>query len=230
MIKINSNLEEVVSSIIGRLKSIIDISGPTYDKMIRTSSFDVLPHVKKRIHVEGKKSDGNNIGTYSNSYIKYRAKNKRGKDNKVILSFSRQMENDFSVVEGNDNKYGLGFKNKFNAEKANWLQNGRSAHSVKEHVRVVGRKSNKFLEKKYDSIVKIQEEISDNTNDTVRLSKLNKRLNSLKKQYEKAQGNSIKVKAHQRKGWKGYGEIYKLSDKEVDVVKNSMQFFIKNLL
>lgn len=45
----------------------------------------------------------------------------RSGDTKVILSLTRQMESDFSVVAEND-KYGLGFKNDHNFDKATWVE------------------------------------------------------------------------------------------------------------
>ena len=124
--------------------------------------------VRNRIHVEGKKADGSQIGTYSSSYLKLRSGNyansqkyskgakagqlknagtytdrtirlnkktgvftgeekvgterinyNRGSDPKVILSLTRQMEQDFVPI-AEDNLYGLGFNNKDNLDKAEW--------------------------------------------------------------------------------------------------------------
>lgn len=185
MIKITSNLNDVISNIVGRMISLQLQDGPTVDKMVRTAAFDVLPRIKKRIHVDGLNSKEEKIGTYSNSYINYRKKNKRGSSTKVIFSLTRQMENDFSVIAGRGGSYGLGFKNKLNYDKSEWLQKGSKPHTVKEHIRIVGKKS---------------------------------------------QIKEIKVKSHTRKGTKGFGVVYKPTEKEVEVIKNSMEFFVKKLL
>lgn len=185
MIAYSSNLSSVVSTILGRLKSLQLQDGPTVDKMVRTAAFDVIPKIKKRIHVDGLNSDEQQIGTYSNSYIKYRQKNKRGGSSKVIFSLTRQMENDFGIVSGKGNSYGLGFKNELNANKAKWLQEGSKPSRVKEHTRVIGKKKER---------------------------------------------REIKVKAHERKGTKGFGVVYELTKKEKEGINYSMEFFIKNLL
>jgi hypothetical protein len=49
-----------------------------------------------------------------------RKRNKRGNDTKVIVSLTRQLENDWSVME-TPKGYGLGFTNSFNAEKLRWV-------------------------------------------------------------------------------------------------------------
>ena len=90
--------------------------------MLRAVSLSMLPIVHDRIHIEGKAADGAGIGTYSKTYLKYtRPKNNRSNDPKVILSLTRQMENDFSVV-ATSGKYGLGFKNDLNFDKATWAE------------------------------------------------------------------------------------------------------------
>ena len=97
--------------------------------------------VKHRVHVEGKASDGSQIGTYSESYMKVRTNNfkskaivrgknkgnprtvyKRGADTKIILSLTRQMEKDFDATKPIPitNGYGIGYSNSHNYEKARW--------------------------------------------------------------------------------------------------------------
>lgn len=80
--------------------------------------------LRHRIHVEGKRADGSAIGTYQNSYMREREKNKRGNSRKMIYSLTRQMEQDFSPVAEGDT-YGLGFNNTHNFDKANWLEEAR---------------------------------------------------------------------------------------------------------
>jgi hypothetical protein len=80
--------------------------------------------LRHRIHVEGKKANGSDIGTYSLSYLRVRVKNKRGSSTKMIWSLTRQMEQDFVPIAQSD-LYGLGFNNSWNFDKAAWLEAGR---------------------------------------------------------------------------------------------------------
>lgn len=80
--------------------------------------------VRYRIHVEGNRADGGDIGQYKNSYMRVREKNNRGSDKKMIYSLTRQMEQDFVPVAEND-QYGLGFNNEHNFDKATWLEEKR---------------------------------------------------------------------------------------------------------
>lgn len=92
---------------------------PNY--LLRPVAIEVLPMMTERIHRKGQASDGSQIGTYSNSYLKQREKNNRGKDTKVIVSLTRQLENNWSVLE-TTNGYGIGFTNPFNKEKLGWVE------------------------------------------------------------------------------------------------------------
>lgn len=81
----------------------------------------ILPSVHERIHIDGLKADGTAIGEYTIPYLRIRKKNNRGTDLKKILSLTRQMENDFTVVESGE-KAGLGFNNEDNFNKASWQE------------------------------------------------------------------------------------------------------------
>ena len=76
-----------------------------------------------RIFNQGKAADGSGIGTYSDGYLKTRAK--RGlSGSKVILisgEFQTGMKDDWSVIN-TGNKVGLGFKNDFNGDKSEWVE------------------------------------------------------------------------------------------------------------
>lgn len=48
----------------------------------------------------------------------------RGSDPKVIVSLTRQLENNWSVLE-TTNGYGIGFTNPFNAEKLRWVEENK---------------------------------------------------------------------------------------------------------
>lgn len=83
------------------------------------ASESMVGEIRHRVHIQGLASNEQPIGTYSTSYLEYRNKNKRGKDTKVILSNTRQMENDLSVIAGTKG-WAIGYKNSFNADKAEW--------------------------------------------------------------------------------------------------------------
>lgn len=160
MIKITSNLGNVLGKLTAKLKAVADPNGVLRDKLLRTLATTAGAEMKFRIHIEGLKSDGTQIGTYSNSYLKIRqSRNNRTSDPKVILSATRQMENDF-FIKGQEpiktsNGYGLGFKNNavYNSkgkkattkQVANRLKNGG--------VRTVSNEDKaKWLQEKYGTL------------------------------------------------------------------------------
>ncbi len=101
---------------------------PGYMK-VRTGDFANATKTKK-----GKKKDS---GTFTDRTIrlnkesgiftgedkvgKARPKHNRSSDTKVVASLTRQMENDFSVIETPDG-YGLGYNNDLNAQKSQWVE------------------------------------------------------------------------------------------------------------
>ena len=90
--------------------------------LLRPVAFDCVDLMTQRIHIKGVASDGKPIGTYSAPYLKYvRPKFNRSKDQNVIVSLTRQLENDWSVI-ATDKGYGIGFKNPFNYKKARWVE------------------------------------------------------------------------------------------------------------
>ena len=92
------------------------------ETVLRAVATDMLPIVRHRVHVEGKGADNSVIGIYSTNYLKLRErKYNRTPDSKVIISLTRQMENDFSVIN-TGNGYGLGYKNSDNFEKAFFVE------------------------------------------------------------------------------------------------------------
>lgn len=140
--------------VIGVIRQKLEALQRNPDQMLRTVALSVLPEMKSRIHVEGKDSNGGQIGTYSPSYMKVRTgqfgnsgrfvrgakkgevkdagkfskgvksgesrpKYNRTSDTKVILSLTRQMENDLSVGPSG-NGYGIGFNNTENFNKSQW--------------------------------------------------------------------------------------------------------------
>ena len=147
---IRSNTSEVIKVILSKM------SGIQADQVSRECAVAVLPEMRHRIHVDGKDSSGNQIGTYSNAYMKVRTgrysrnetfskgKNKgqtkpggiytkgqhkgeprkqynRTSDTKVVLSLTRQMENDMNVLAAGRN-YGIGYNNPLNFKKSVWCE------------------------------------------------------------------------------------------------------------
>ena len=97
------------------------------DKVLRIVATTMCAEVRERIHEEGLNAGGAQIGTYDDKYLKVRQK-KYGRtgSRKVIISLTRQLENDFSIGQTNPiktaNGWGLGFKNVFNADKSMWME------------------------------------------------------------------------------------------------------------
>lgn len=116
---ITTNLPEVLTSL---GQSIQEILSPNY--LLRPVAIEVLPMITERIHQKGQASDGGEIGQYSNSYLRQREKAGRGKSTKVIVSLTRQLENNWSVME-TQNGYGIGFTNPFNVDKLRWVEEAK---------------------------------------------------------------------------------------------------------
>lgn len=148
MIKATTNISQVLLRIQAKVASTYSKEGVVLDKALRAAAITAAGILRNRVHVEGKKADGTAIGSYTDAYLKRRQKKfNRTADRKKIMSLTRQMENDLAVTGQEPFKtsqgYGIGFKNKFNADKADWLQNGRKAHTVKEYERTVKSKKRK---------------------------------------------------------------------------------------
>lgn len=116
MININSNITDIV------LKLTTGLSEIKSDKILRVVAQSMVTVVHDRIHEEGKDANNSQIGEYSNSYLKLRTKKyNRSEDKKVVLSLTRQEENDFSIQPTNDG-YGLGYTNEENFKKSQWAE------------------------------------------------------------------------------------------------------------
>lgn len=89
--------------------------------LLRPLAIETIPNMKERIHKEGQATDGGQIGTYSSGYMRVREDNKRGADRKIIVSLTRQLENDWAVL-GTPTGYGIGFNNPLNRQKAGWVE------------------------------------------------------------------------------------------------------------
>ena len=114
----SSNISVVLNSVAEMVATIRDT-----DAMLRTVATTTIPLIRVRVHVDGNDSDNQPIGNYSDPYLKVRqgVKYNRTADPKVILSLTRQMENDLSVIDL-DSGYGIGYKNEFNYQKSQWLE------------------------------------------------------------------------------------------------------------
>lgn len=166
MITTRTNTIQVLGKLTARINSLKNV-----DQLLRTLATNTRASMKHRIHVEGKDSNGNQIGTYSAPYMKVRTgdflnadtfskgvnKGKRknsgtftdavidfdantgvfsgdekaGKarpnynrsdDTTVVISLTRQMENDMVVV-ATAKGYGIGYNNVENAKKVGYVEN-----------------------------------------------------------------------------------------------------------
>ena len=143
MIAFNSNGKDVLDAIKADLKG--KASPQETDKLVRVIASTLTGMMRDRVHVQGKDSNENQIGTYSPEYMKVRTndfksskivrgvnkekkkkKYNRTSDTKVILSLTRQMENDMAICERNPIKipygYAIGYQNDFNFDKLTWLE------------------------------------------------------------------------------------------------------------
>lgn len=117
MASIQSNIGEVTGNIEEKIKKLGD-----KEYIPRTLSFDLIDIMTKRIHIDGVAADGSQIGTYNKDYLSLRQrKYKRTSDSKIIVSLTRQLENDWNVI-ATDDGYGIGFLNSHNFDKARWVE------------------------------------------------------------------------------------------------------------
>lgn len=117
MATIRTNIGEVTDRIKDKLGKLGD-----KEYIPRTLSFDLIDLMTKRIHVEGQAADESQIGTYNKDYLSLRKrKYQRSGDPKIIVSLTRQLENDWSVI-ATDSGYGIGFLNPHNFDKARWVE------------------------------------------------------------------------------------------------------------
>jgi len=91
------------------------------DKLLRTVAVTMQAVTSERIFNQGKDMNNAQIGSYSDSYIKQRVKKGLGSNRKVVVTFTGQLQNDWSVVQ-DGSVVGLGFKNSVNADKAKFVE------------------------------------------------------------------------------------------------------------
>jgi hypothetical protein len=114
--EITSNILDVIVDLGIKFK---ELGSP--ETVSRASAQAVLPELRERIHVDGKDSNGAEIGEYSNSYLKLREKKyHRNSDKKVIASLTRQLENSY-VLQATDKGYTIGVATPLSEQKIQWL-------------------------------------------------------------------------------------------------------------
>jgi predicted HNH restriction endonuclease len=92
---------------------------------LRAVAVNVMAIMTTRIHEDGNASDNTPIGPYSKAYMAQRKKNNRSGSDKVIVSLTRQLENDWAVLATKQG-WGVGFNNKLNAQKLRWVEETKS--------------------------------------------------------------------------------------------------------
>lgn len=116
-IKINTNITQVTADIRSRIDLLKNA-----EYLLRPVCFDLIDLMTKRIHIDGKAADDQPIGKYNPVYLKLRQKKyQRSSENKVIVSLTRQLENDWTVI-ATPNGYAIGFHNSFNLQKMRWVE------------------------------------------------------------------------------------------------------------
>lgn len=81
----------------------------------------MLAETRTRIHNYGERATGAPIGQYSDNYLKLRIDSGKGSDRKIVFSFTRDLQRDYSIIAISDTEYGLGFQNDVQAQKSKWL-------------------------------------------------------------------------------------------------------------
>lgn len=118
------------------------------DAIARIVATTMAGKVRERIHEKGLNSDASNIGDYSDEYMMVRRKNNRGSSKKVIISLTRELENDFAATQANPIKtaggWGIGFLR--NTERESGATHGEIAE---------------YMEEKYGDIWKLTKEELD---------------------------------------------------------------------
>lgn len=116
-ITVTTNLGGALSNIRAKLT---ELKNP--ELLTKPLATEQIRLMADRIHINGEASDGGQIGTYSNGYLKVRAANARKDGSKVIISLTRQLENDYAVIANSKSGYGVGFNNPLNRQKAGWVE------------------------------------------------------------------------------------------------------------
>lgn len=117
MITITSNISFVIGSMLSKFA---DIENPEY--VSRAVATALMPEIRERIHERGENSNGQQIGTYSNSYLRLRErKYNRTSDRDVVASLTRQLENSY-VLAPQQKSYTIGVATPLSVDKIKWLE------------------------------------------------------------------------------------------------------------
>lgn len=143
---IEVNISDTVSDVIGKFTE------AEKDTLLREIAGTLVPEIRYRVHVKGEDADNNQIGTYSPSYMKVRARHNRSSDTNVMLSLTRQMENDMVAIK-TGNGWGIGYTNELNYNKAIWNENryGKPIWELSvNELNIMEEIANKYIEKLFN--------------------------------------------------------------------------------
>jgi len=82
----------------------------------------LIAEIRTRIHGEGKKADGSQIGSYQEDYLPVRKRFGRGGDTKVILSLTSGLENSYGIVQDEKGLYAVAILNDKYGEIVGYLE------------------------------------------------------------------------------------------------------------
>lgn len=120
MFKIEVNIARSLGSLYTDIKAAVND-----DKALRAAALSVLALQKRRIFVQGLRSDGAPIGKYSKPYLAFRQKISAPGGADVIFVLTDQLRKDYTVGEAaTGDGYALGFNNPAMSQRAAILQWG----------------------------------------------------------------------------------------------------------
>jgi 5'-3' exonuclease len=108
-----------VSALVDLKKRVLTLAQT--DSLLREIATSMESVTRTRIHEQGIKSDGSQIGTYSPSYLELRREQQDRSNTNVNLVFTGDMETDYKIIPISDTEYGLGYTDDNNADKAKWI-------------------------------------------------------------------------------------------------------------
>ena len=107
-----------VSALVDLKKRVLTLAQT--DSLLREIATSMLSVTRTRIHGQGIKSDGSQIGTYSPSYLELRKEREGRSNTNVNLVFTGDMERDYKIIPISDTEYGLGYTDEMSVKKAQW--------------------------------------------------------------------------------------------------------------
>lgn len=120
MASVTTNITQVIDRLHSNFELLKD-----REFLLRPLAIETIPLMRERIHIEGKASDGSQIGEYANSYMRERQKAGRGESRKVIVVLTSKLEQDWQALR-TETGYGIGFNNPTNAQKMRWVEEQKS--------------------------------------------------------------------------------------------------------